>query len=216
MSDEAFELKCWDKTDFLAIDLIFGEEKTTSRLYGFKKKEFTLFTPAMREAILEYTSLEGAKLFLSGAYIGSDLELCGDTLARQFAADVLHYRLMTNHASKSGQVVPVNAMRDQFPGEWNFMQDYHKAIYKVESPDAIEPQGNGAQALFRYADNNKTAGISYDGHYHTIVLGFPFESISSDQQRDELMGQLLKYWEDKGAVQKEKNEPGDTKIRRRK
>lgn len=194
MSDEAFEQNGWDKNAFSALDLIFGEEKTTRPLYGIQKKDFTLFTPDMRKAILEYTTGENAKIFLSGAYIGTDLELCGDTLARKFAAEVLHYKPMTNHASKGGQVVPVNAMRDRFEGEYHFVQDYDKLIYKVESPDAIEPDGKNTQVLFRYRDNNKTAGICFDGNYHTIVMGFPFETITTDQQRDEFMDQILKYW----------------------
>ncbi|HEY3373184.1 MAG TPA: hypothetical protein VGK10_20195 [Prolixibacteraceae bacterium] len=195
MSDEAFEQKGWDKNSFSALDLIFGEEKTTQSSIGIRKKAFTLFTPQMREAISEYISTaKQANIFLSGAYIGTDLELCGDTLARKFAADVLHYKPMTNHASKSGKVFAVNAMRDQLADDFSFVQENNKAIYKVESPDAIEPKGKEAKVLFRYKENNKTAGVCFDGNYHTLVLGFPFETISTDSQRDELMGAILKYW----------------------
>jgi len=194
MSDEAFEQNGWNANDFSALDIIFGEEKTTKPLYGLQKKDFTLFTPEMRQAISGYTSGEMAKLFLSGAYIGTDLDLCGDTLARHFAADVLHYSFRTNHASKSGCVYPVNAVADQFSGEYRFVQDYNPAIYKVESPDAIEPKGKDAKVLFRYKGDNKTAGVCFDGNYHSVILGFPFETIKTDQQRDDLMGQILKYW----------------------
>ena len=194
MSDEAFGKLGWNANDFSALDIIFGEEKTTKSLYGLQKKDFTLFTPEMRQAITQYTSGEKAKLFLSGAYIGTDLDLCGDTLARHFASDVLHYSFMTNHASKSGCVYPVNAVADQFSGEYRFVQDYNPAIYKVESPDAIEPKGKNAKVLFRYKGDNKTAGICFDGKYSSVILGFPFETITTDQQRDDLMGQILKYW----------------------
>jgi len=194
MSDEAFAEKKWNKNDYSALDIIFGEEKTTSRFYGFKKKNFTLFTPGMRQAISEYISGENAKVILSGAYIGSDLELCGDTLARRFASEVLHYKLMTNHASKSGCVYPVNAVRSDFKKEYKFEQGYNPTIYKVESPDAIEPQGAGAKVLFRYKGDNKTAGVCFDGDYQSVTLGFPFETITTDQQRNELIGEILKYW----------------------
>lgn len=195
MSDESFEQKGWDKNAFSAIDLIFGEEKTTKSGIGIRKKDFTLFTPEMREAISEYISgMDTVHIFLSGAYVGTDLDLCGDTLARKFAADVLHYKAMTNHASKSGKVFPVNAVRDRFPNEYSFVQEYNRTIYKVESPDAIEPKGKDAKVLFRYKGDNKTAGICFDGNYHVIAMGFPFETISTDQQRDELMGQILRYW----------------------
>lgn len=194
MSYKSFELKNWDKNAFSALDIIFGEEKTTKRLYGFAKKDFTLFTPEMREAIAEFVSGNNAKLFLSGAYIGTDLELCGDTLARKFAADVLHYKYRTNHASKSGCVYPTNSMRTNFPNELHFVQDYNPAIYTVESPDAIEPKGENANVLFRYKGDNKTAGVCFDENYHSVALGFPFETITTQKERNELIGQILKYW----------------------
>jgi hypothetical protein len=148
----------------------------------------------MRQAISEYSSGEQARLFLSGAYIGTDLELCGDTLAKKFAADVLHFTPMTNHASKSGCIYPVNAVNDHFSGEFKFVQHYHPEIYKVESPDAIEPKGKDAKVLFRYQGDNKTAGVCYDGNYKSVVLGFPFETITTAKERNELMGQILRYW----------------------
>jgi len=194
MSDEAFIQKKWNKNDYSALDVIFGEEKTTSKLYGIPRKDFTIFTPEMRGALAEFTSGEQAKIFLSGAYVGADLQLCGDTLARRFAADVLHFRPMTNHATKSGCIYPVNAVRDQFPGEFHFVQGNNPKIYKVESPDAIEPKGKDAKVLFRYKGDNKTAGVCFDGNYQTVVLGFPFETITTDKERNELMGQIFKYW----------------------
>jgi hypothetical protein len=195
MSDEAFEQQNWDKNAFAALDLIFGEEKTIKRFYGYAKKDFTVFTPRMRAAITEFTSVDGAKVFLSGAYIGTDLELCGDSLAKKFAADVLHYTFMTNHASRSGGIYPVNDARKDFTSEISFVQQYNPEIYKVESPDAIEPKGDQAKVLFRYQVDNKTAGVCYDGKYHSVMLGFPFEAITTSKERTELMGQVLKYWE---------------------
>ncbi len=194
MSDEAFEQEKWNKNDYAALDLIFGEEKTIERLYGFKKRDFTVFTLPMRKAVTDFTSVDGARVFVSGAYVGTDLTLCGDTLAKNFAANVLHYRLMTNHASRSGAIYPVNDVRAEFPSEISFVQGYHPEIYKVESPDAIEPKGENAKVLFRYKGDNKTAGVCYDGQYRTVVLGFPFETIITGRERTELMGQILKYW----------------------
>jgi len=194
MSDESFGEKNWDKNAFSAVDIIFGEEKTTSRLYGFKKRDFTLFTPEMRDAITSYTSAKGAKLFVSGANVGTDLDLCGDTLARNFAAEVLHYRFMTDHASKSGCVFPVNAARADFPSELHFVQEYHPTVYKVESPDAIEPKGENSKVLFRYRGDNKSSVVGYNGNYRTIVMGFPFETIGIEQERDAFVGEILKYW----------------------
>jgi len=149
----------------------------------------------LRDCISDYLSADNAKIFVSGAYIGTDLDLSGDTLMRNFANDVLHYRFITNHATKSGSIYPVNAVKDYFDTPFNFNQGDDKSIYKVESPDAIEPKGKDAKVLFRYKDNNKTAGVCYDGKYHTVVLGFPFETISKSVERDEMIRQVLEYWE---------------------
>ena len=194
MSDEAFETGNWDKSSFSMLDIIFGEEKTTRRLYGNNTPSFTLFTPAMRSAIEKFASAENAKILVSGAYIGTDLELCGDTLAGKFAASVLHYRHMTNHASKSGEIFPVNSMKPDFPSDFSFVQNYNPAIYKVESPDAIEPVGNEASVLFRYQGDQKSAAVVHNGKTKTMVFGFPFETITTDTARAELMGQILKYF----------------------
>jgi len=48
--------------------------------------------------------------------------------------------------------------------------------------------------LFRYKGDNKTAGVGFDGKYRSVILGFPFETIATDQQRVDLMGQILNYW----------------------
>lgn len=194
MSDEAYESGNWDKNSFAMLDIIFGEEKTTRRLYGNNAPAFTLFTPAMRNAIEKYATSENAKILVSGAYIGTDLELCGDTLAGKFAASVLHYRHMTNHASKSGEIFPVNSMKTDFPSGFHFVQNCNPAIYKVESPDAIEPVGNEASVLFRYQGDQKSAVVANNEKTQTMVFGFPFETITTDAERNKLMNQILKYF----------------------
>lgn len=194
MSDEAFESGNWDKNSFAMLDIIFGEEKTTRRLYGNNTPAFTLFTPAMRNAIEKYASVENAKILVSGAYVGTDLELCGDTLATKFASSVLHYRHMTNHASKSGEIFPVNGMKTEFPSDFSFVQNYNPAIYKVESPDAIEPADKETSVLFRYQGDQKSAAVVHNGKTKTMVFGFPFETITTAAERDELMKQILTYF----------------------
>ena len=48
-------------------------------------------------------------------------------------------------------------------------------------------------ATMRYAANNQTAAAAYSGDYRCVVLGFPFETILSAEERDELMSVMLKY-----------------------
>jgi hypothetical protein len=194
MSDETFEELNWETQDYSVLDLIFGEEKTTKRIYGRENKDFTIYTPEMREAIRKYISYENANLILTGAYVGTDLELCGDTLAIAFAKDELHFQFRTNHASKLGSVSHTNEVRNNFTGEYQFETGYSLDIYKVEAPDAIEPKGEDAKVLLRYSGNNKSAGVLYDGNYQSVILGFPFETLESKEYRNELMKQMLQFF----------------------
>ena len=191
MSDEVFEKQKIDPSTFSVVDLIFGKEKTTSRNIGYPGRDFTIFTPGMRAALNRIAQTDGAKILVSGTYVGSDLKLCGDTLAKKFASDILHYTLRTNHGSKSGHIYTVNGMKLKDSEDYHYVNNWHPSIYKVESPDAIEPEGKGASTLFRYFGDNKSAGICFNGKYASIVLAVPIETISTDVERDALIGQLL-------------------------
>ncbi len=192
MSDEVFEKQTIESSSFALFDFIFGEEKTTIRQIGFPGKDFTIFTPEMRAAITKIAQTDGTKIVVSGAYLGSDLKLCGDTLAKRFAADVLHFSLRTNHGSKSGMICTVNGLKTSNFEQYPYVNTWNPKIYKLASPDAIEPHGKGASVLFRYFGDNKSAGVWYKGKYQSIVLSVPLETIATDQARDALMGQLLK------------------------
>ena len=46
----------------------------------------------------------------------------------------------------------------------------------------------------RYAENNLIAAIAHDaGTYRTVVMGFPFETITKASQRSDLMKQVLSF-----------------------
>jgi hypothetical protein len=191
MGEDAFVSQSIDPSSFSLFDLIFGEEKTTSRMIGFPGRDFTIYTPPMRETITKIAETDGARLIVSGAYVGTDLKLCGDSLAKKFAANVLHFSPRTDHASKSGLIYTVNSLKDNNSEQYHYVNGWHPTIYKVESPDAIEPAGKESSVLFRYFGDNKSAGIWYKGKYQTIVMGIPIETIATDGARDALFSQLL-------------------------
>jgi hypothetical protein len=160
-------------------------------MIGFPGRDFTIFTPEMREMLTKISTTDGSKIWLSGAYIGTDLNLCGDTLARKFASDILHFFPRTNHASKSGMIYTVNSLKKSLNEQYHYTGNWHPTIYKVESPDAIEPSGKGSSVLFRYFGDNKSAGTWYKGSYQTVIMGVPIETIATDNERDNLVKQLL-------------------------
>ncbi len=188
VSDEAFNQSAYDASAYKAIDIILGEEKTTVS-YKNNTVRYKIYTP---EFMAKLTSLTKnyQNVFISGAYVGSDIHLTNDTVAAQFAADILGFKWRTNHAVKSGNVYASSFFSD----ELTFNTEYHPDFYTVEAPDAIEPVGENAVTAFRYKENNSSAGTLYEGEYKTVVLGFPFETIISEQERDSLMKEILDFF----------------------
>jgi hypothetical protein len=190
VSDEVFTSREYDTSPFRIVNIILGEEKSTAR-FESEQHDFTIFTPAFMGKIKEITD-RGDGLLMSGAYVGTDFMLQQDTVARDFAKEVLKFKWRTNHASITGEVVGTDLTRHWFNRSFNFNTGYHPKIYTVEAPDAIEPEGN-AVTIFRYGDNRSSAGVAYRGVYRTIVLGFPFETITDKTERKMLMRQVLSF-----------------------
>jgi hypothetical protein len=117
-----------------------------------------------------------------------------DSVAIQFAADVLHYSWRTDHATQKGDVYATDQALHIFPDEIKFNTGDDPEIYRVESPDAIEPSGKGAFRIFRYRSGNCSAGVAYQGTYRTVVLGFPFETIVGESRQFELMRGILNFF----------------------
>jgi hypothetical protein len=193
VSDEVFELPDFNANEYPAVDLIFGEERGTSSFGRSTDKDFRVFTPAMMTAINRYTAA-GGNLFISGAYIGTDMTENDDSLAIRFASATLHFIWRTNHATQVGSVYATGQGTKIFPRQLEFNTDKIPGLYRVESPDAIEPYGDGAFRIFRYKSGDCSAGIAYKGSYRTVVLGFPFETITTEVQRAELMGAVMKFF----------------------
>ncbi len=198
MSDEAFEDESFDPKLYCFVDMIFGEEKSTpvfiSQAGGIINYDFKIFTPKTRVKLKQIAD-QGGNIFISGAYIGSDHILTGDTVTRNFAEDVLHFKWRTNHAVLGGEVYSTDYSKTYFNGEWSFNTGYHPKVYTVEAPDAIEPSGRGAISSFRYRENNSSAGIFFKGSYKTVILGFPFEAIPDRNQGLDLMKQIIGFFE---------------------
>ena len=191
-SKKAFCNPAFNTFPYQTTDIILGKEKSTPTYKDSGKYNFTIYTPEFQNKIKEIAN-HGGSIFMSGAYVGSDLTLSTDSLTKKFAEDVLHFSWRTAHAVKEGKVQSTDYANEWFHGNWNFNTGYHPGIYTVESPDAIEPYGKRAISAFRYTENNTSAGVVFQGDFKTVVLGFPFETIVDKQQRKNLMKQVLTY-----------------------
>lgn len=196
VSDEVFTQKQFDTAPYSAIDIIMGEEKSIPSFKSKAVKDFQIYTPEFMDKIREVTA-KGNNIFLSGAYIGTDLLNTGDSAAIKFARDVLHFQWRTDHAVTDGSIYTTNNSSAFFKGIYSINSAYNPEIYTVEAPDAIDSEGANANTILRYKENNSSAGVAFQGKYKSVVCGFPFETIKSSQERKDFMLQVLNFLKNK-------------------
>lgn len=193
-SDEAV----WDEEinliDYPFMDIVLGEEKEVPGPKDFSPREFRGFPKSFQQKIKTYVDL-GGNIFLSGAYVGFDLFANeNDSLDRKFGEEVLNYRFRTDHAVRTGglQITGADIFDPDKLNNLEFNTGYHPIIYKVESPDAIEPT-DASRTILRYSENNTSAAIATTGDSNIVVFGFPFETIVSETDRHEVMRAVLAF-----------------------
>ncbi|MCY1719462.1 fibronectin type III domain-containing protein [Prolixibacteraceae bacterium Z1-6] len=185
-SDEAVENGRINLNNYALVDLLYGEEKT-SFLPGKDTTPYSeIYTDKMLEALEGYTK-NGGNILITGAYIGTDIPKDKETVNR--VTEILKFKWRTNHAVKNGQFYSTSDDLN-FQSEYN--TDYNLEQYPVEAPDGIEPKDSSAQTIFRYSENNVSAGVLYKGDYKVVALGFPYESVKGDNARNKLMNEILK------------------------
>lgn len=197
-SDEAVEEQLVSLADYTYMDLILGKECQTKMGRGIKPLEYKTFSPALQSALADYCG-QGGNLFVSGAYVATDLwdnqMIPSQEADRKFATEVLKYRWRTGQAACNGQVKCVLSPFGSLKGNYAYHNKLNAESYAVESPDAIEP-AEGAYTFMRYAENNLSAGVAYRSSYKTIVLGFPFETIRTEKERNGLMHAILQFFDE--------------------
>jgi len=190
-SAEAVQDSLVDLQAYTLVDLILGEQRRTPRvrasldtLFGIR---FAAFPERLREELREFT--ETSKLlFVSGSYVGSDLysTLPDDSSGMRFAREVLKCTWVTGHASSTGAVVPAAPPFTENKVPVSFCVDLNDRLYPVESPDALAAV-KGGSILLRYAENLFGAAVGHRGTANVVVMGFPFESITTQTARDAIM-----------------------------
>ncbi len=187
-----------DLIKYKIVDLILGEQKSTpwqkaieDSLNGIR---FKTFPSGLQQKISEYCQ-SGGNIFVSGSYVASDLfnEITSDSLGKKFATDIMKFTFDTDHASKTGEVYSVD--QSFFPKLKisNFNTELNNKTYAVTAPDAIN-KINGSKIIFRYKENQFPAATAYKGNYGVVVFGFPFESINKENDRDEIMKNIIEYF----------------------
>lgn len=194
-SKDAFTSHKVSTRNIHCIDFIAGEEKECD-IRG--EKRYRIFDEPTQQILTRYLR-RGGKLFLSGAYIGSDIWLrdsvCNDNDIT-FAEEILRFRLKQEKAESNGKVTSFFCIRKEFTHDYYYHATLNSEQYAVESPDAIEPI-NGSFEVLNFSSNNMAACLGGKGKYKTIISTIPFESIMTEEARNQFMKEILTFFGNK-------------------
>jgi len=182
--------------DYRFVDLILGKQKQIGADYGKKVPSFKTFPQDLQQKINLFCQ-QGGNLLVTGSAIASDLCDREKVLPEDahFLEHTLKLKFRTHPAAITGEVKCVPSPFRQFEqSSFPYFSQPNSISYYVESPDAIEPAEETAFTFCRYAENNLSAGVIYSGNYKICALGFPFETIVSESDRQVFMQSVLNFF----------------------
>ena len=142
----------------------------------------------------------GGALFASGAEIAWDLDRASGPTAgdRAFLNSQLHADLGADANDNAASYTVTPAGGGMFVGKSNgVFDDGSKGIYAVRAPDKLTPNGPGAAAALNYIGGlGGASAVQYDGSAgggRVLLMGFPFETITSLTVRTQYMGAALTF-----------------------
>jgi hypothetical protein len=199
ISDTTFRKAAW------ATDLVCGKQVTTV-VGSNKESKFTVFNADMQNTLRAYTS-EGGHLLTSGAYIATDIwdqvypvqiDSAFRADSKKFAREVLGYKWVRNHGSKTGTASYVKSTRfDSRKGKaFSFHNEVNEDCYCIENPDGLSPVSAKTGSTFiRYTDTDISAGVCYEGKgYRAVSIGFPIETLKEEKNIDNIIKTTLEFF----------------------
>ncbi len=183
-SSEAIMRGTVDMNAFKAVDLILGAEKEGGRgsLLGYNRP-YKTFPAELQQKIREYCG-NGGNIFVSGSYIASDMS--GSDEEKAFIRDVLRYEYGGSITDLSENLVTGSGARLRFNRTAN------EECYAVPRPDVLVPVGK-AFVSFIFSGDKQSAGIAYAGKYRVLATSIPFETVTDERQRVNLMGAVMRF-----------------------
>lgn len=181
-------------TEYPVVDWILGKQREGVVARGAMPPKYKTFTKEAMEAITQFCQ-QGGNILVSGAFVGTDLwdNPYASEEDQQWAMETLKYRWRNNNGAVTGQIKAVPSPFPDIDGNYAYYHTLNSESYVVENPDAIEPADERAFTIFRYTENNLSAGVLYRGEqYNACILGFPLESIRGQQEIDRLIQQIMK------------------------
>ena len=181
--------------DCFFMDVILGKQRSTEMGRGTSGISFRTFPEGLQRALRDFTA-SGRSLFVSGSFIATDPWRSPEATDedREFTKTVLRYAYRGGMASRRGEARVVASPARMERDRYYFNTDPCRDFYPVEAPDALTPVGGGFTVM-RYDSGDQSAAVGYTGDYRSLAMGFPFEAIVDEGQRDRLMQQVLDFLE---------------------
>lgn len=196
-SKKSVEIKKALLTQYPIIDLILGKEKQSKMGAGENQQlQYKTFSKELQSQISNFCE-NGGSILITGSYITSDIY--DNPLATkqdedvEFLNNVLKIKWRVGRAATMGGIKEVTSPLSNHNNRYTFNQNLSEKIYRVESPDAIEPANKDSHTVLRYTENNLSAGVAFSGAYKVYAMGVPFEVIQSEDKKDELMATILSF-----------------------
>ena len=185
-STKAVESGYLQLPEYDVVDLILGLERND----GHSLEDYKSFPPALQLQLSNYAARHG-NLIVSGAYIGRDMQKPEE---QKFLANVLKVSYQGDYRAPSGKVSGLGTTFD-FHHQLN-ERHYAATSTDILMPAAPIPPTTNTQPPFPamlYA-NGTSAAVAYGGEdFRTFVMGFPFECITDEAQRNAIMNGILSY-----------------------
>ena len=157
----------------------------------------SMLTTGIHETIQSLTSISDSMPGLCSDMNKSAQKADTKYKASCFAKDIMGYKWSNGHASSTGNVLPVwnqSGIYKDSTAVLKFQTRPSPDTYCVESPDAIIPSNEDACTFLRYKAVNTSAAVAYEGENHRCVsIGFPIETLTSQQQADDLMREVVRF-----------------------
>lgn len=192
-SASSIENESVNLSDYQVVDWILGKQREWTVARGAKPSKFKTFSKMQQQKITGYCN-NGGNIIVSGAFVGTDFwdNKYADQADRDWAQQTLKFKWRNNRGAVTGEIKSVASPFESISGNYEYYNELNSESYVVENPDAIEPADKQSFTIFRYSENNLSAGVFHKSDkYASCVLGFPIESIKTDEKRNELMKNIL-------------------------
>ena len=174
-----------DLSEYKVVDLVLGVEKQggDGSLLHYNAP-YKTFPVALQEKLTAYCH-GGGNLFVSGAFIASDMQGCDAD--RRFIRDLLHFDYGGTVTNLAESAVTGSGLRLTIPRKVN------EECYAVSRPDILVPLDK-AFVSFVFDGCKESAGVAYVGNgYRVLSTSFPFEAVQNSALRTKLMGAVMRF-----------------------